>query len=146
MGHDPRLNNIFLPPGLSHICDSYSLDNKEYFFDRSPRNFDAILGLYRNGKLHLPAGVCVQDFCEELEYWGLDDLHMEPCCQHTYYRARWLLPAAEEEGDKEEDFGDGFCAPTQRQLWNLFENPHHSKAAKVGKNITSSMASKPRCG
>ena len=32
--------------------------------------------------------VCVQDFCEELEYWGLDDLHMEPCCQHTYYRAR----------------------------------------------------------
>ena len=109
MGQDHRLNNISLPPGLSHICDSYSLDNKEYFFDRSPRNFDAILGLYRNGKLHLPAGVsrvkchqpvivssivqvCVQDFCEELEYWGLDDLHMEPCCQHTYYRARWLLP------------------------------------------------------
>ena len=73
--------------------------------------------------------LCIsQDFCEELEYWGLDDLHMvgillivamitiiiiiiiiiiimttniimmmtfhpqEPCCQHTYYRARWLLP------------------------------------------------------
>ena len=36
--------------------------------------------------------VCVQDFCEELEYWGLNDLHLEPCCQHTYYRARWLLP------------------------------------------------------
>ena len=35
--------------------------------------------------------VCVQDFCEELEYWGLDDLHMEPCCQHTYYRARCHL-------------------------------------------------------
>ena len=32
--------------------------------------------------------VCVQDFCEELEYWGLNDLHLEPCCQHTYYRAR----------------------------------------------------------
>jgi hypothetical protein len=60
---------------------------------RSPRNFDAVLGLYRTNKLHLAAGVCVQDFCEELEYWGLDDLHMEPCCQHTYYRARWLLPA-----------------------------------------------------
>ena len=46
--------------GLQQICDSYSLENREYFFDRSPRNFDAILGLYRNGKLHLPAGVCVQ--------------------------------------------------------------------------------------
>ena len=75
--------------------------------------------------------VCVQDFCEELEYWGLDDLHMEPCCQHTYYRARWLLPTAEEEGDKEEDFGTSSCASTQRHLWNLFENPHHSRAAKV---------------
>ena len=38
--------------------------------------------------LCLMCQVCVQDFCEELEYWGLDDLHMEPCCQHTYYRAR----------------------------------------------------------
>ena len=33
--------------------------------------------------------MCVQDFCEELEYWALDDLHLEPCCQHTYYRARY---------------------------------------------------------
>ena len=31
---------------------------REYFFDRSPRNFDAVLGLYRTGKLHLAAGVC----------------------------------------------------------------------------------------
>ena len=27
---------------------------------RSPRNFDAVLGLYRTNKLHLAAGVCVQ--------------------------------------------------------------------------------------
>ena len=45
--------------GLIQICDSYSLEDREYFFDRSPRNFDAILGLYRNGKLHLAAGVSV---------------------------------------------------------------------------------------
>ena len=36
--------------------------------------------------------VCVQDYCEELEYWGLDDLHLQPCCQHSYYRAKWHLP------------------------------------------------------
>ena len=40
----------------------------------------------------LIAQVCVQDFSTELEYWGLDDLNLEPCCQHTYYRAKWLLP------------------------------------------------------
>jgi len=126
-----RLRHCVTHRGLQQICDSYSLEQREYFFDRSPRNFDAILGLYRNGKLHLPAGVCVQDFCEELEYWGLDDLHMEPCCQHTYYRARWLLPQADDGEEKEEDFGTSSCASTQRHLWNLFENPHHSKAAKV---------------
>ena len=43
--------------GLQQICDSYSLEMREYFFDRSPRNFDAVLGLYRNRKLHLAAGV-----------------------------------------------------------------------------------------
>ena len=93
--------------------------------------------------------VCVQDFCEELEYWALDDLHLEPCCQHTYYRARyvkmsrchalvmisavcrWLLPQKDDEGEAEEDFGTSSCASTQRHLWNLFENPHHSRAAKV---------------
>ncbi len=35
--------------------------------------------------------MCVQDFCEELEYWGLSDLHLEPCCQHTFYRAKWYV-------------------------------------------------------
>jgi len=126
-----RLRHCVTHRGLQQLCTSYSLEAREYFFDRSPRNFDAILGLYRTNKLHLAAGVCVQDFCEELEYWGLDDLHMEPCCQHTYYRARWLLPTAKIDAVQEDDFGTGCCAPMQRHLWNLFENPDHSKAAKA---------------
>ena len=52
-----RLRHCVTHRGLLQICDSYSLEHREYFFDRSPRNFDAILGLYRNGKLHLAAGV-----------------------------------------------------------------------------------------
>ena len=44
---------------------------------------------------------------------------------------RWLLPEVAQDEEVEDNFGNGFCAPTQRQLWNLFENPHHSKAAKV---------------
>ena len=34
--------------------------------------------------------------------------------------------------EPEEDFGNGYLAKTQKHLWNLFENPHHSCAAKVG--------------
>ena len=26
--------------------------------------------------INIENGNCAQDFCEELEYWGLDDLHM----------------------------------------------------------------------
>ena len=44
---------------------------------------------------------------------------------------RWLLPETTPDEEVEDNFGNGLCAPTQRQLWNLFENPHHSKAAKV---------------
>ena len=44
---------------------------------------------------------------------------------------RWLLPEAPPDEQEEDNFGDGCFAPTQKQLWNLFENPHHSRAAKV---------------
>ena len=37
--------------GLQHLCDAYSLERREYYFDRSPRNFDAILCLYRNATI-----------------------------------------------------------------------------------------------
>ena len=48
---------IVIISGIQELCDSYNMANREYFFDRSPRNFDAILGLYRTGKLHLSQGV-----------------------------------------------------------------------------------------
>ena len=48
---------------------------------------------------------------------------------------RWLLPEAPPDEQEEDNFGDGCFAPTQKQLWNLFENPHHSRAAKVSSCI-----------
>ncbi len=48
--------------GIGELCDHFSYpsvtnNGGEFFFDRSPRNFDAVLGLYRTGKLHLSQGV-----------------------------------------------------------------------------------------
>ena len=40
------------------LCDSYSLTSREFYFDRSPRIFENILGLYRKGELHLTESVC----------------------------------------------------------------------------------------
>ena len=42
---------LLLSPNLSAeilaLCDSFSLSTREFFFDRSPRIFENILGLYR---------------------------------------------------------------------------------------------------
>ena len=52
-----RRDDDLMQVGLHQLCDAYSLAKREYYFDRSPRNFDAILGLYRTDKLHLSQGV-----------------------------------------------------------------------------------------
>jgi len=42
-----------------------------YFFDRSPVCFEAILNVYRTGRLFLPTSVTTEAFAEELDYWNL---------------------------------------------------------------------------
>ena len=64
------------------MCDSYSLTSREFYFDRSPRIFENILGLYRKGELHLTESVCPRDFVGELEYWGLSALHLGENCNN----------------------------------------------------------------
>ena len=39
-----------------------------------------ILNFYRTGKLHTPIDMCGPLFEEELNFWGIDEKQMEPCC------------------------------------------------------------------
>ena len=69
-------SNDLLAGEILALCDSFSLESREFYFDRSPRIFENILGLYRKGELHLTESVCPRDFLGELDYWGLSALHL----------------------------------------------------------------------
>ena len=135
-----RLGKLVLATTHQHIltlCDTYSLVDNEYFFDRHPRSFNSILNFYRTGKLHVIDEMCVLAFSDDLEYWMIDEVFLESCCQNKYNtRKEHVVEEMKKEANNikkevEEDFGDGKFVKYQRCLWDLIEKPHTSLAAKT---------------
>ncbi|KPP65485.1 hypothetical protein Z043_116097 [Scleropages formosus] len=134
----------------------YNPRSNEYFFDRHPGVFAYVLNYYRTGKLHCPADVCGPLFEEELSFWGIDETDVEPCCWMTYRQHRDAEEALDvfemnvDNGDADEDelnkrlgiedalavdAGGGNAAGRWRKwqpvIWNLFDDPYSSRAARV---------------
>lgn len=69
---------------LSKTNSDYDPVMNEFFFDRDPSSFSAILNYYRSGELHVPLDVCGNQFYEELCFWGIGERYIQPCCWTSY--------------------------------------------------------------
>lgn len=123
---------------LMDVCDDYDLNTMEFYFDRQPKTFSSILNFYRTGKLHLQEDACILSFSEDLEYWGIDDLYLESCCQHSYLQRKEMISDEMRketesliDSNDEEPIRQGCYYDFQRRVWDLLEKPQTSFAARV---------------
>ncbi|KAM4522631.1 delayed-rectifier potassium channel regulatory subunit KCNS3-like isoform 2-T2 [Odontesthes bonariensis] len=147
-----RLLHCQSEAAILELCDDYSPAEKEYYFDRNPRVFLCVLNFYHTGRLHMMEEFCVFSFSQEIEYWGIQELHLSSCCSNWYHERKeyiedgdWdirsddqqqasLDSSFEELSALDKDlakFKGAWCAEVRSYIWLRLEDPAHSTASKI---------------
>lgn len=128
------------------VCDDYDVARNEFFFDRSPCAFRAILTFLRAGKLRTLRDTCALSFQEELLYWGVPEEKLEWCCRRRLIQRieeRDELERVAEEDEEEEEYesdGAGKEGSLDREsrlgrcmikLRDMVERPHSGLPGKI---------------
>ncbi|XP_028854306.1 potassium voltage-gated channel subfamily S member 2 [Denticeps clupeoides] len=134
---------------ILQVCDDYDVQQKEFYFDRNPGLFPYVLHFYQTGKLHIMEELCVFSFCQEIEYWGINEFFLDSCCSYRYHdrklesrRKSWdeesnvssVDTSVDEISDLNKDilhFQDMKCGNIRRCLWLTLENPGYSIPSKL---------------
>lgn len=132
-----KLRRCVTHASIMALCDDYDIVNNEYYFDRHPTAFSTVIDFYRTGKLHILDDVCMMSYSDELEYWGIEEFYLEPCCLTKFNQRRdHLLEEMRKDSeclhpDEEEHFGTGRYNRARQIVWDLLEKPNSSRPAKV---------------
>ena len=114
----------------------FDSDAKEYFFDRDPDIFRHVLAYYRTGKVHYPRQECVEEFEQELAFFGILPDSLGDCC-YEEYRDRKKENAERLMEDHDDDDEDKHPTTTFRErMWRSFENPHANTLALIFYYVT----------
>ena len=94
-------------------CDGYVESSGEWFFERSSKLFEPVFKYYAIGTLHRPMDICIQEFLDELHFWGIPKTFISSCCRPQY---------EEEDKEMEEDeFKNLWEGERRKRLWNICE-------------------------
>ncbi|XP_051894068.1 potassium voltage-gated channel subfamily V member 2-like [Pristis pectinata] len=121
------------------LCDDYSAERDEFFFDRDPGVFRGLWAVYRGGRPWPGPGLCPRGYRAELRYWGLRPGRAPRCCRLLLRERRDEL-AEEQRVSRQLEAVLGLAEPRaaagclgggRRRLWRLLERPHSSPGARA---------------
>ncbi|XP_035379999.1 potassium voltage-gated channel subfamily S member 2 [Electrophorus electricus] len=144
-----RLLSCDTEEAILQVCDDYDVQKKEFYFDRNPGLFPYVCHFYQTGKLHIMEELCIFSFCQEIEYWGINEFFLDSCCSYRYHDRK--LESHHKSWDEESDvssvdtsvdeisdlnkdiqhFQDMRCGNVRKCLWLTLENPGYSIPSKL---------------